>query len=733
MTSPSGRRIGIPSLQTRPAVWVVLIVLMFIALSITTSFQLPLFEGFDETAHYRVVDDYARHAALPDLTHAPSHEAHQPPLYYAIGALLIAPIDRSDFDAVFQINPGSAVNVRQNVAAPDPLRFTGAALALRLLRLFSTVLGTLTVLLTYALARQLQLSAPFSLLAAALLAFNPKFIMLSAAVSNDIAAICAATACLALCARFMRRPPTAGGAFVLGASVGVAALGKNSGLGLGLPVLFALVYAAAAQTRRRRIPRDILYYGTIAALGGLLVVGWLFIVQWVRYGSPLAWEQVNMLNRFSLRNAPLDLGQFVAMLPPILSTLWRVNQALPLQAAGDVLMTLVLLIAATGWVLGILRRHLPGTIGLLPIAMLGSLIALLPWMRLYGGTEDARLLPTVFPSVAVLCAVGIAMATARFRALGGWLAPLIAGVSLIWAGIAPFALLAPAFPAQQPLPADAFIYQLPAAERDRLPKLPVALFENGIELAQAVVASDRLASGEGVGLVLTWRVTRPVMRPYVLTLEAFAVQGQSLGKLDTTPLGGRRPTGVWQVGDVYREAYTLTLASVATDAPVIATIYAGWHESDPPYTVSGVVGSKGLTAPLGRVKLRAMQSPPAPQQPVDVVFGGVIALDGYDTQSGTITLHWRAVSHVPLDYQVFVHIIDAQGKAAGQADGPLPLRAALWDQGEVVLDQHQVAGLGKGGSVLVGVYDLNTNARLPAVRADGSRWPDDSAELRSDR
>src|SRR5450759_4690852 len=110
-------------------------------------------------SHYRLVEYYARHWALPDLAYAPSHEAHQPPLYYTLGALLIAPIDRSDFDRVFQLNPGENINVRQNLAATDMSLFPhGTTLAVRVLRLFSTLLGAATVLLTYAMAKELGLS-----------------------------------------------------------------------------------------------------------------------------------------------------------------------------------------------------------------------------------------------------------------------------------------------------------------------------------------------------------------------------------------------------------------------------------------------------------------------------------------------------------------------------------------------------------------------------------------------
>lgn len=717
------------SLNTRPAFWLTSIVVAFIALSFISSYNLPLFAGFDETAHYRTVDYYARYAALPDLTRAPSHEAHQPPLYYSMGALLIAPIERDDIDAVLQSTAETPGNPRWNKTPLDIFRVTGAAQALLTLRLFSILLGAITVALAYALARRLRLTPPFSLLAAALLAFNPKFLMLSASVSNDISAICAAVLCLILCAWYMNHEPSLRGAFALGASVGLAVLCKTSGLGLGLPVVFALVWSAATQARYRKLARYIVTCGMAAAFGGLLVAGWLYVIQLSRYGSPLAWEQVNLLNRFSMRAAPLDLGQYLTMLPPMLPTLWGINRDLPLRFIGDAIAAVILLIAVAGWTIGIARREIPAVIGLLPVAMAGSLIALAPWMRLYGGTEDSRLLPTVFASMAILSAAGIAIVVSRIKVRGAWLIPIIAGISLIWAGIAPFILLAPAFLQLQPLAGQAYIPQLSMAERELLPLTPVAQFENGIELAQAVITPLRVKPGDVVSITIAWRVTRPVLHPSMLTLEAFDTSGHSLAKLDIRPLDGRISTALWQVGDVYRETYGLTMATATGDAPVLADIYAGWHGAEPPYMVSGLVGSQRLSALIGRVKVRASSVPASAPYAVGASFGGVISLDGYSLQGNSLTLAWRAIGRLPLDYQVFVHALDAQGKSIGQADGPLPMAAALWDTGETILDRRQVSVLA-GGSILVGVYDLATGARLPAVRSDGSRWADDSVVLK---
>jgi hypothetical protein len=706
--------------------------LTFIAFCIAYNFSIPIFEGFDETSHYRVVDYYARHWNLPDLEHAPSHEAHQPPLYYIAGALLIAPIDGRDFDRVFQLNPAADVNVRQNRAVTDmSLLPHGTTLAVRLLRLFSTALGAATVLLTYVLATQLGLPGWTGLLAAALLAFNPKFIMLSASVSNDVATACLATLCLVLCARVMVRTPSAGLSLMLGTSVGLAALSKYSGLALGLPAALALLWSVHTHTHSggRVAIRRSLVCGASMAAGVLLVCGWLFIYQWVRYGNPLAWEQVNALNRFARRDAPLSFIQIAGIMPSLVPTAWRVNSGVAAQGIGDAIVWVSLGLAAAGWVIGAKRKTLHVTVWILTTAaIVASVIALMPWMRAYGGTEDSRLLPAWFTAFAVLLAAGITSLAPSH--LGRWVALGSAVSAAVWAAFVPTTLITPAFPPLAPMQEDEYIYQVPAEQVDALAKVPVARYDNGIDLASVTLMNDRLSPGEPLGISVVWRVTRPVILPYELTLEAYDSQNRSVSKWEGLPLGGRRSTRLWQVGDVYQEEYSLPIPLLHNDQPTVLNLYAGWHIINPPYDIARVEGSTAMSAALGRAKVRATPAVTAkPQHPMDARFGSVIGLEGYDVDGDHVTFYWRALDRIPADYQVFVHALDAQGNIAAQADAPMPLPSSLWDTQELVLDTHTVTGLAKGLAVRVGVYNLTTGIRLEASHADGSPWPDNSVVL----
>ncbi len=90
-----------------------------------------------------------------------------------------------------------------------------------------------------------------------------------------------------------------------------------------------------------------------------------------------------------------------------------------------------------------------------------------------------------------------------------------------------------------------------------------------------------------------------------------------------------------------------------------------------------------------------------------------------------VRLSWQALAHDRRDLKVFVHIVDAQGKAPAQHDG-VPANGqrpvSSWQPGETVLDEHIVpippSLAGQQVSVLVGLYDAATGQRLSTGELD---------------
>lgn len=125
-------------------------------------------------------------------------------------------------------------------------------------------------------------------------------------------------------------------------------------------------------------------------------------------------------------------------------------------------------------------------------------------------------------------------------------------------------------------------------------------------------------------------------------------------------------------------------------------------------------------------------SHPALANPVQVTYGTLLALDGYEATPATvrpgeevrITLRWRALNTAPLDYKAFVHLLDAAGQRHGSRDRPLgtPIYGtSRWLPGDEVTWSHRIR-VGEDTPpgplwIVVGAYDPATGARLPPTVA----------------
>jgi len=120
-----------------------------------------------------------------------------------------------------------------------------------------------------------------------------------------------------------------------------------------------------------------------------------------------------------------------------------------------------------------------------------------------------------------------------------------------------------------------------------------------------------------------------------------------------------------------------------------------------------------------------------------VAFGEQIELLGsaLNAQGDALRLelYWHATQRVGVDYTVFVHLVDGAGTLVAGADGQ-PVHGAfpttLWTPELVVVDARTLAlpaDLPPGKyHVAVGLYDLATLARLPAVDVQGDPLPNDA-------
>ena len=156
------------------------IILLYVLLAGVYSFCVPLFEAPDEVWHYGYVYWVAGGNGLPapdrgDGLAIWAQEGSQPPLYYLAAGLLTRPLTgdlaAGDWGRSVRYNPHAAVGEADSFGnrnhlvhgAWDRWPWQGIALGAHAVRLFSILLGVVTVVFTYLIGRCLAPRASFLL------------------------------------------------------------------------------------------------------------------------------------------------------------------------------------------------------------------------------------------------------------------------------------------------------------------------------------------------------------------------------------------------------------------------------------------------------------------------------------------------------------------------------------------------------------------------------------------
>ncbi len=99
-------------------------------------------------------------------------------------------------------------------------------------------------------------------------------------------------------------------------------------------------------------------------------------------------------------------------------------------------------------------------------------------------------------------------------------------------------------------------------------------------------------------------------------------------------------------------------------------------------------------------------------------FDGRIALRGWRVEEEgsrqVLILLWEAQADPGRRWQVFVHLLDAQGRWIGQADGPMAGGLApteAWRAGDQILDPHPLPEGARPAFFRIGLYDLQSGER----------------------
>jgi hypothetical protein len=214
-------------------------------------------------------------------------------------------------------------------------------------------------------------------------------------------------------------------------------------------------------------------------------------------------------------------------------------------------------------------------------------------------------------------------------------------------------------------------------------------------------------------------------------------------------LGGLYPNVIWAPGEFTQDSHILQ-ASDQVPPPGLYTLELRLYDysqgSFEPLAMANIETNQPIdrSLVLGEVRIMDPGRKKLPSYPRVVNLGQEIQLLGYDLtdthigpgQSLSFALHWKAISQPSTDYTVFTQLIGPDGLVWGQQDnqpqqGRYPTTA--WAVEDRVVDRYDIplrADVPRGSyRLLVGIYDLATGERLPAIDQNGQRLPADAIVL----
>jgi hypothetical protein len=740
------------------------LLLVFGLLATVYSLSTPLFEAPDEPWHYAYVRWLAEGHGLPRLDDDASgagQEVAQPPLYYAVAALVNGLVGDDDLAELFWHNPqfgyqaGGTVNDNKNMLVhTDRERWPwrGAVLAVRLARLVSLAFGLLTVGATYGLAREVLLKRParsticpsergwptLATVAAGAVAFTPQFLFISGVVSNDSAAAATCTCALWALARIIRRGPTHRRAAVAGLALGLALLSKTSTL-LLLPM--ALLALGLGRRRETALIQATLMLGLAGAVGG-----WWYLRNWLLFDDPLGLSV--HVNTLWGRPAPLSLTALLPEMPQVFRSFWGAFGWGHVELPGPLYLALggSVGLALAGWArrLALLRRARPlqgfraiaGIYLLAVVWFLAVLAALLRWVQQVQAPHGRLLFPALGAWGLLLAAgwAGLPAKPGRQPSRISRYLVLVPVIGLLFLSLlVPFAVIRPAFARPR------LLSPQQASQGIRSQKL---VYDGRARLLGYRVEPESVAVGERVELTLCWEALRPMDRDYTLFIHLLGRDNARVAERTTYSGQGRFPTSLWPAGRAFCESYRMQVASWA-EAPELYALEVGLYDAEtgwrlPARNVSG----QAIEPPtVGLVRVTPAAPLPLPAQPLSYDLGGQIALVGYNAStplstgasttlaSGdmlTLTLYWQALQVPQGDYKVFVHLLDEEGELVTQddaspRDGRYPTWA--WQAGDLVPDPHQLRLPDERPPgpyhLAVGMYYPESGDRLPVSGPQG--------------
>lgn len=546
-----------------------LILVCFFALALVYNIISPPFENSDEVFHFPLIKYLAdKNLALP--VQDPDHpqlwlqQGSQPPLYHIIAALLIKPLDTSDFLTTYRLNPHARIgivtegNTNNNMVIHPLDRFpadaTGSGLAVHLIRVFSTLLAAVVVVGTYYLTVLTFPHLPHwvGLLAAALVAFNPMYLFVASSINNDNLAN-AIIMCVAVWLTWLYRRddrPTARHLLLIGVLLG---LGLVSKLSVGPFMLVVGLYWLGIAIKFHLFPYMIKW--GCASLGvALLIGGWWYVRNHHYYGDFTGLNTfLDIVGRRPVELTPEQLwserhvfdrtfwGLFGALTVDIPAWLYTVFNIL---AATSVIGLLIYFVPAMTK-LGAQRRLDVPQVAVVMWPVL-SFLSVIRWTWMTPASQG-RLWFVAIGMLAALSAVGFYEIGRRLSMLPVAWIPV--GFTASIAGIVPFAVLTPAY-------APPKLFAMSQASP------PVVVFNDPDYVGESIALThidfpNPLAVGTEKEFELEFCALTALSRNWSVFVHLVNAWDIIVAQADFTPGYGKLPTAEMAAGQCWRDRFPM--------------------------------------------------------------------------------------------------------------------------------------------------------------------------------
>jgi len=242
--------------------------------------------------------------------------------------------------------------------------------------------------------------------------------------------------------------------------------------------------------------------------------------------------------------------------------------------------------------------------------------------------------------------------------------------------------------------------------------------------------------GAELAVDLFWQAEVDAPEPGAAVLRLASDSGAVWSEVAAAPVAGRVPFASLAAEQVVRDPRTVALP--ASLPPGVYSLSVGRQRPDGTWLIArrGLF-SLGQTYPIASVRVLGREvdhTPPTPQKLLNAEFGQVARLVGHDLALSEgrleLTLYWQALAPTASRSKLFVHMLGPGGPAdlRAQVDQYPRLPTTAWIPGEFLAERVALAlpaGLALGqATLLVGLYDEASGARLPVVDAAGTPMGD---------